>query len=59
MCVSVRVLYAMLSTGAGAAGCMQVNFFSVLLLLLSLSQPDAPLSLSLPPWTIEEDKTGK
>lgn len=61
--VSVRVLYAMLLTGAGAADCMQVNFLVLLLLLRlllqSLSQTDAPLSLSLPPSTIEEDKTGK
>lgn len=36
--VSVRVLYAMLSTGAGAAGCMQVNFFSVV--VATEPQPD-------------------
>lgn len=44
MCVyvSVRVLYAMLSTGAGAAGCMQVNFFSVVVAATAATeaQPD-------------------
>lgn len=33
------MLYAMLSTGAGAAGCMQVNFFVTVVVVATATEP--------------------